>query len=34
VLDLPLTPSWRKLFTQRLRSAAVEDWTRRLDGAG
>ncbi len=33
VLELPLTPSWRKLFTQRLQLREAEDWTRRLDGA-
>lgn len=33
VLDLPLPPSWRRLFAQRLQTATVEDWTRRLDGA-
>ncbi|HNT39362.1 MAG TPA: MOSC domain-containing protein [Rubrivivax sp.] len=33
VLELPLTPSWRKLFTQRLQGAGVEDWSRRLHGA-
>lgn len=33
VLALPLPPSWQRLFTERLRRAAVEDWTRRLDGA-
>ncbi len=31
VLALPLTPSWRRLFEQRL-AAGAEDWSRRLDG--
>lgn len=32
VLQLPLQPSWRRLFEQRLNSAQVEDWSRRLWG--
>jgi len=32
ILTLPLPPSWRKLFTRRLDSACVEDWTSRLTG--
>lgn len=32
VLALPLTPSWRRLFEQRLAAGAAEDWSRRLDG--
>jgi MOSC domain-containing protein YiiM len=32
VLELPLTPSWRKLFEQRMQSGAVEGWSRRMDG--
>jgi MOSC domain-containing protein YiiM len=32
VLALPLTPSWRRLFEQRLAQGAAEDWSRRLDG--
>ena len=32
VLQLPLPPSWRRLFEQRLNSAQVEDWSRRLWG--
>lgn len=27
-------PSWRQLFARRLAARAVEDWSRRLDGAG
>lgn len=27
-------PSWRQLFARRLAAHAVEDWSRRLDGAG
>lgn len=30
VLDLPLTPSWRKLFERRLASGGVEDWSKRM----
>lgn len=30
VLQLPLTPSWRKLFERRLASGRVEDWSRRI----
>lgn len=33
VLHLPLPPSWRRLFEQRLRSGQAEDWTRRMEGA-
>jgi MOSC domain-containing protein YiiM len=33
VLALPLTASWRRLFEGRLRSAQVEDWRKRLEGA-
>ena len=32
ILDLPLPPSWRKLFAGRLDSGEVEGWTARLDG--
>lgn len=32
VLALPLTPSWRRLFEQRLAAGAAEDWSRRLGG--
>ena len=32
VLQLPLPPSWRRLFEPRLNSAQVEDWSRRLWG--
>lgn len=31
-LALPLVPSWRKLIERRLQHAAVEDWSKRLDG--
>jgi MOSC domain-containing protein YiiM len=31
VLRLPLTPSWRRLFEQRLSAQQVEDWSRRMD---
>lgn len=30
VLQLPLTPSWRKLFERRLASGNVEDWSKRM----
>ncbi len=30
VLQLPLPPSWRRLFEQRLQSGQVEDWSRRM----
>ncbi len=30
VLALPLTPSWRRLFTRRRELSTVEDWERRL----
>ena len=30
VLQLPLTPSWRKLFERRLAHGRVEDWSRRM----
>ncbi len=33
VLDLPLTPGWRRLFERRLEHGAAEDWTRRLQGS-
>lgn len=33
VLDLPLPPSWRRLFERRLEGGAAEDWTRRLQGS-
>lgn len=33
VLQLPLTPSWRRLFEQRLSAQQVEDWVRRMDVA-
>ncbi|WP_264293809.1 MOSC domain-containing protein [Diaphorobacter aerolatus] len=34
VLELPLTPSWRKLFEARMKTARVEDWSRRMQGGG
>lgn len=34
LLALPLTPSWRKLFGQRLETGRVEDWGRRMAGGG
>lgn len=34
MLELPLTPSWRRLLERRVASGVVEDWTSRLDGAG
>ena len=32
ILELPLPPSWRKLFAGRLDSGEVEGWTARMDG--
>ena len=32
ILTLPLPPSWHRLFTRRLESASVEDWSSRLVG--
>jgi MOSC domain-containing protein YiiM len=32
VLHLPLPPSWRRMFEQRLQSGQVEDWSSRLAG--
>ena len=32
VLALPLAPSWRRLFEQRLARGQAEDWAPRLDG--
>jgi len=32
VLQLPLPPSWRRLFEQRLHSKQVEDWSHRMAG--
>ena len=32
VLQLPLPPSWRRLFEQRLVAGDVEDWSRRMEG--
>lgn len=32
VLELPLPPSWRRLFERRRDSRQVEDWSRRLQG--
>ena len=32
LLELPLTPSWRKLFERRLQSSGIEDWSRRMGG--
>lgn len=32
VLDLPLPPSWHKLFARRLEQGLTEDWTARLQG--
>jgi len=34
VLRLPLPPSWRRLFEQRLSVQRVEDWSRRMQGPG
>jgi MOSC domain-containing protein YiiM len=31
-LELPLTPSWRKLIEHRLSSGQVEDWGKRMNG--
>ena len=31
-LELPLTPSWRKLIENRLASGQVEDWGNRMNG--
>lgn len=31
LLALPLTPSWRRMFERRLRTARVEDWSPRMD---
>lgn len=31
-LELPLTPSWRKLIEARLQIGRVEDWGKRIDG--
>ncbi|MCE7902706.1 MAG: MOSC domain-containing protein [Gammaproteobacteria bacterium PRO9] len=33
VLELPLTPSWRKLFERRLLSGQVEAWGQRIEGS-
>lgn len=33
VLELPLTPSWRKLFERRLLSGQVEAWGKRIEGS-
>ncbi len=33
VLELPLTPSWRKLFSMRLQHGLAEDWGSRLRGS-
>ena len=33
ILTLPLPPSWHRLFTRRLESASVEDWSSRLRSA-
>jgi len=33
VLQLPLTPSWRRLFERRIQSGEVEDWTKRMVGS-
>lgn len=32
VLELPLTTSWRRLFTRRLERGAPEDWAARMQG--
>ena len=32
ILQLPLPPSWHKLFARRLENASVEDWSSRLVG--
>lgn len=32
LLDLPLPPSWQRLFSRRLQTGAVEDWQPRLFG--
>ncbi|RPE79889.1 MOSC domain-containing protein [Vulcaniibacterium tengchongense] len=31
-LELPLVPSWRRLFEARLQRGEIEDWSRRIDG--
>lgn len=31
LLDLPLPPSWRRLFERRLQSSQIEDWSKRMD---
>ncbi|WP_349617358.1 MOSC domain-containing protein [Azotobacter salinestris] len=32
LLELPLVPSWRKIFQRRLDTLCVEDWSARLQG--
>lgn len=32
ILNLPLPPSWRKLFESRYRSGLIEDWQKRMQG--
>lgn len=32
ILQLPLTPSWRKLFQHRVSSQTAEDWSKRMQG--
>lgn len=34
LLALPLTPSWRRMFERRLRTAQVEDWSPRMGPPG
>lgn len=33
VLQLPLTPNWRRLFERRMQSGQPEDWSARLTGS-
>lgn len=33
VLQLPLPPSWQRLFARRLESGQVENWASRMDGS-
>lgn len=33
LLDLPLPPSWQRMFSRRLERGTAEDWTRRLQGS-
>ncbi len=34
LLELPLPPSWRRLFERRLHSSQIEDWSRRMEQSG